>query len=475
LIDSARESGAGADLQIVIVGAGITGLCAARALRAHPNVEFHIYERDSEPGGLCRTRHRDGFTFDHVNHVLHFRSERGKQFVQNLVGEQLASTERNAGIFYKGRFVPYPFQDHLGYLPIGDKLECSLGLLKVWTQQALGALPAPRNFAEWCSSTLGAGILRTFMQPYNRKVWGDEPEQLDVDWMGSFVPTVEPIDVVGSFFRRRANLGYSRQFLYLRSGGTQPLIHAASSDLPVQTNRTVRRVDTARQIVEFADGSRVRYDMLISTIPLTHLVASIDAAPAHVRAAASHLRSTSVMTLTYAMTCPLSHDYHWLYFPEPHYPFFRLTFPSNINPAQAPAGCGLISAEISQPDVTKADSLQDEVTRKLTDIGLLPPASKIEFVERHLLPFAYPVHDLHRRAACDGILQFLQQRNILSIGRFGGWQYSGLDENIVSGLEAADQVLGQSECPASLQPGMEQWAQRSRSSLSNCATDTSSQ
>ncbi|MGH7752751.1 MAG: NAD(P)-binding protein, partial [Gemmatimonadales bacterium] len=55
---------------IAIAGAGLTGLSAACSLEGR---EVAVYEREREPGGLCRTLERDGFAFDLTGHLLHLR------------------------------------------------------------------------------------------------------------------------------------------------------------------------------------------------------------------------------------------------------------------------------------------------------------------------------------------------------------------------------------------------------------------
>jgi phytoene dehydrogenase-like protein len=56
--------------KIVILGAGLTGLSCAYHLRK----DYAIYERENEPGGLCRSNKKDGFVFDCTGHLLHFKT-----------------------------------------------------------------------------------------------------------------------------------------------------------------------------------------------------------------------------------------------------------------------------------------------------------------------------------------------------------------------------------------------------------------
>src|SRR5829696_6560677 len=53
-------------MKLAIIGAGVAGLAAARALRQRqPDLAMTIYEQSRGLGGRAATRRRDGFVFDH--------------------------------------------------------------------------------------------------------------------------------------------------------------------------------------------------------------------------------------------------------------------------------------------------------------------------------------------------------------------------------------------------------------------------
>ncbi|MFH1288587.1 MAG: NAD(P)-binding protein [bacterium] len=54
---------------IIILGAGLTGLSAAY----HLNTNYHIFEKEDEVGGLCRSHIVNGFSFDYTGHLLFFK------------------------------------------------------------------------------------------------------------------------------------------------------------------------------------------------------------------------------------------------------------------------------------------------------------------------------------------------------------------------------------------------------------------
>lgn len=434
-------------MRTVILGAGISGLSAAYALQQISPGSYSLYEQAPAVGGLCRTQKIDGYQFDAVSHVLHFRSEETKSLVQNIVGEELVRQERSAWIYFQRSYVPYPFQTHLNALPSGAKIDCLSGYLKTWAKRTFGSAHEPANFDEWVEQNFGGGIARQFMRPYNRKLWGVEPTRLSLDWIKPFVPQTQLRQVISNVLssRNHHEVGYNPWFFYPARGGIQTVCEAFHSRLTdVYLNQEAAEIDLDNRAVLFHSGGRVSYDRLISTIPLPSLVQRAKGIPEPVKQEVSGLRWTSLLNLTYCLRRPLPRPFHWVYFPEDEFPFFRLVFPSNISAGLAPPGTGLIAAEISNPKPGEEEGLEQQVRSCLLKLGWIEKPADIVRVARNFFPYAYPVHDLERRDRVRRLLHYLQTRGIWSIGRFGAWHYSSMDDAITEAFHIVPAILASS-------------------------------
>jgi protoporphyrinogen oxidase len=430
-------------LHTVILGAGVSGLSAAYALQEFSPRSYSIYEQAPSVGGLCRTQQVDGYQFDAVSHVLHFRSEETKRLVQQILGEQLVRQERSAWIYFQQRYVPYPFQTHLNALPSAAKMDCLNGYLKAWVRRKLTAAREPENFGEWVEQYFGGGIARHFMRPYNQKLWGVTPQELSLDWIRPFVPQTQLRQVISNVISRRNHheVGYNPWFFYPARGGIQTLCEAFRARLTrVHLNQEAIEIDLENRTVQFRDGDRVGYEQLISTIPLPSLIQRIKTIPERLQGEVAGLRWTSLLNLTYCLRRPLPRPFHWAYFPEAEFPFFRLVFPSNISAELAPEGAGLIAAEISNPEPGKEDELEQTVQAYLIKLGWIEQAQDVVRIVRNYFPYAYPVHDLERGERVRRLLHFLQTKRVWSIGRFGAWHYSSMEDAITEALHIAPAI-----------------------------------
>lgn len=61
----------------LIIGAGVSGLGFANFINSN---DYIVLEKNSEPGGYCKTIRQDGFTWDYAGHFFHFQKPLLKDF-----------------------------------------------------------------------------------------------------------------------------------------------------------------------------------------------------------------------------------------------------------------------------------------------------------------------------------------------------------------------------------------------------------
>ena len=439
-------------MRIVILGAGPTGLGAAHRLHELGHTDFTVVDRNPYFGGLATSFRDDhGFTWDFAVHVAHSHYHYVDALMDRLLPDGFYHHQRKSWVRLLGTYAPYPFQNNVRHLPGPALWDCVEGLLAL---QAAAPAGKPANFEEWIRAGFGAGIARHFMLPYNRKIWSTEPRDMGYQWIGDRVPTIDFKRILRNIALGIDDVGWgpNATFQFPKEGGTGAIWQKLGESLPperVRLSLAVASIDPARREIRYADGSRDRYDHLISTLPIPVLVKLAGLEPA-LGPAVRRLRHTHVQVAGIAAAQKIPDalaDKTWLYVPGDESIFYRVTPFSTFSPAHTPdpeKHCSFL-CEISTPGDGPMHSgdLKDRVLRDLREGGLIDcdPATTRHFPMA--AEYGYPVPTLDRDDVLAEILPQLDALGISSRGRFGGWKYevANMDHSLMQGVECANRLL----------------------------------
>ncbi len=452
---------------VIVIGAGITGLSAAWHLRQRGVEGVLVLDRSHRVGGVCQTdevkvKGVGTYLFDWTGHVLHLRNEEVKKVLRPYLA-RCARKERRAWIWFRGTLIPYPFQGNLASLPPAVAGECLTEFLRAWAARPegygrdspqaarplTGDAPSKQDFGQWIEAAFGRGIAKHFMTPYNTKLWRVPPRRLTCEWMGSFVPTPSLEEVLRPFVSADGTgnppMGYNATFWYPTRGGIATFAQWLALQVGhghIRLSQGVRSIDPHSNTLTTHAGTSLPYDALISTAPLPALVRMLTSCPLSIRRAAARLRWTSVTVFHLALTRPMPKDRHWIYIPDPRYPFYRLGYPCNQSRHHVPEGRGSISVECSHRPGTRVEigHWQRRVITALIKMGILRSPREVLKVHVTHVPFAYVIFDRTRTAAVRDIQAWLTAQRIFSAGRYGGWEYSYMEKNFLDGQRAADMI-----------------------------------
>ena len=440
---------------VLVVGAGPTGLGAAWKMIQDGFEDWLLCEAETSAGGLASSvTDEHGFTWDLGGHVQFSHYDYFDAVMDEVLGEDgWLYHDRSSWVWLRGRFVPYPFQLNLRYLPAEEKWHCVRALLRL---SAAPPTERPTNFGEWILSTFGEGIAEVFLYPYNTKVWAHPPETMSWHWIGDRVAVVDVEKVLENILLERDDVawGPNNQFRFPKRGGTGAVWTSLAQRLSHQAEGQIRfgarlvSLDTHARLARFSDGRSIGYRWLVSSIPLDALVklSDLDHALGE-RGSELCYSSTHVVGVGLDGQPPdgLS-DKCWMYFPEGDCPFYRVTVFSRYSPHNVPDATRQWSlmAEVSE---SQYKSVSEDVVRDTID-GML--ATKLVSDRRHVhhtwhrrLERGYPTPTLDRDAILNDVLPELELRSVYSRGRFGAWKYevSNQDHSFAQGVEVIERLL----------------------------------
>jgi protoporphyrinogen oxidase len=441
--------------RIAIIGAGPTGLGAAWRLAELGHHDFVVLDRRGTAGGLASSYvDEHGFTWDIGGHVQFSHYSYYDDVLDSLPIEWLHH-QRESWVWFKERFVPYPFQNNIHRLDPDDRAYVLRGLEEA--ARLRPQMPKAVSFREWIDQTFGEGMASLFLVPYNKKVWAYPPEMLDATWVGErvAVPDLDRIRRNIAEHRDDVSWGPNNTFRFPLHGGTGAIwsnVAARLDPRKLHFGSAVQRIDLRDRSIELAGGRTLRYDTLINTMPVVELCRLAADTPDAVRTAAESLVSSSTHVLGVGLRGEIPATLGkkcWMYFPESHNPYYRVTVFSNYSPKNAPDGAHWsLMAEVSESPAkpVNRETLFDDVIAAMHRDRLIGH-STIVSRWHHFERYGYPTPSLGRKAALSVIHAGLEPLRVFSRGRFGAWTYevSNQDHSFMQGVELADRLTGVGE------------------------------
>ncbi|KAJ6129877.1 UDP-galactopyranose mutase-like protein [Penicillium capsulatum] len=471
-------------VDVLVIGAGPTGLGAAKRLNQINGPSWLIIDSNEKPGGLASTDTTpEGFLYDVGGHVIfsHYK------YFDDCLDEALPNEsdwythQRISYVRYKGLWVPYPFQNNISILPKDDQVKCIDALIDA-ALDARVANTKPQNFDEWNVRNLGTALTDIFGRPYNFKVWAVPPSKMQCSWLGERVaaPNLKALVTNVIMDKVAGNWGPNATFRFPARDGTGGIWTAVAGTIPDSQKRfgqsgDVSKVDAAGKKVTLADGTTIQYDKLISTMAVDALVEKMGDEQGVKMAKDLFYSSTNVIGIGVRGERPERiGDKCWLYFPEDNCPFYRATIFSNYSPYNQPASTvelrtiqlangqkssgsakagpyWSIMLEISESSMKPVDqkTILEESIKGLVNTELylisssLKPEDEIVSTYHRRFDHGYPTPSLERDGTLKELLPHLYNQDILSRGRFGSWKYEvgNQDHSFMLGVESVDHVV----------------------------------
>lgn len=375
--------------EVVILGAGLTGLSCAYHLEKQNYFDFKIFEKNKTPGGLLRSFTQDGFTFDFTGHLLHVSDSYFLQFLDTIAGLQNFNlVSRKSAIHTHNTLTPYPFQMNLHGLPSNVIVDAIHGFIT--RKKSL----CPKSFYDWVLKYFGQGFAKHFFVPYNSKLLAYDVKKVTPSWTGRFIPKTDLKTMLYNAITPpiKQKIGYNQQFYYPKSGGIEFLIKRLKEKMtsPVHTEHNAIHIDTKTKVIYFENGHKENYKTLVTTLPLDNLLKQLyEPASSNLQSKHKKLLCTSVLNFNLGFDSPFLSNNHWHYYPEKQYHFYRIGFWHNINKSSAPQKKTGIYGELA--------FLQNSKTKKqITNLNLTYPQLvlgcqvEIKNIDGHTLQIKVP-------------------------------------------------------------------------------------
>ena len=443
--------------QIFIIGAGPAGLAAALPL-AQAGSKPAVIEQSDKVGGMARTECYKGFRFDMGGHRFFSTHEEVVRFWKEILGKEFLTRPRLSRIYYKKRFFHYPLRPFNVLRHLGLVESILIFLSYVYAQ----CFPYRREetFEQWVTNRFGRRLFETFFRRYTEKVWGISCKELKAEWAAQRIKDLSlKTALLNMLWKTKGTIRtLIEEFSYPRLG--PGMMWNAVRERIEEYGGTIRLSSCLAElchdgeavhslVLNTSDGSeRLPVSHIISSMPVTELVRKLTPSPPPEVLAATHrLHYRDFLTVCLIVNRPHLFPDNWIYIHDPSVKVGRVQNFKNWSPDMVPDQTkSSLGLEYFCQEGDDLWQLSDKELvalgiRESAEMGLLRP-DEVEDGCVFRMPKAYPIYDSTYRESWETIKQYLARfSNVYTIGRNGLHRYDNQDHAMLTGMQAANDVL----------------------------------
>jgi protoporphyrinogen oxidase len=435
------------NVETIIIGAGITGLSAGLELQE----KAMIFEKESVPGGLARSKNFGGYWFDKSVHFLMLNDENIHSKLMPLFGKYLKHFPLVVWVNTSEGIVRYPFQLNIGGLNKLAKAQCLDDFKEVYYLENKDK----SNYKTFLENTFGKKMCELFFIPYNEKCWKFPLDKIVAPGQIWNIQQPTMSEVIEGYTSPNITRGrFNTNGFYPRPEKGYPVRGIGLITKILAEN--VSNLNLVSEVIKIDPMNRLvfvnhlgfinayKYKNCLSTIPLPRLMEVCMDVPHLLMRKVKKLRWTTMLSLAFAIKGErLKNTGHYHYYADPKIPFNKLVFTTEFDPYGSPDdGYGLL-VEYKHPNDTpyNESEILKSIEKSLVEVGAIKDIKQIVAKYIWEIDPAYVIFTKETKNTVGSCHDFLNLYGITSLGRYGNWEYSSMMENIKDGFAYAKRLM----------------------------------
>jgi protoporphyrinogen oxidase len=456
---------------IVVLGAGISGLTAAYELSKIYRDRVIVVEKEKYTGGLAATLHFNRLSVDIGSHrVQSTVNMKIRSYISDSLGIELLKRPRRGLLYMQGMALKYPpsISNLVRSLPLKTSFYYLLSLADRFKY--------PHDTSNYKSAMLhsvGRRIYENYYEDYVYKLWGIAPEHIAVEGMKRRKTILDMKSLLKNI------TGRNNYFYYPRDGMgaiakklIEKIVHnggkiysdAQISSIKVDgSNRisSLSLVDDLRHELSFV------FPLVLSTIPIDDVHAYI-----YPRRIAPKLnwRELRIVYLHVSEDIHVAHE--TFYFPKRETPCGRISFIKKYSPyLNSDARGTIITFEFPSSIGDTIWEMDNQLlcricVQALKTAGIVVQDLRIKDIYSISIKKAYPIYTTDWKQTYQCYLKSMKAvDNLFIFGRRGLFLHCNIDHAVKQGLEVAKTICRHPQQPS------RHWNEIAESFTTCCARD----
>ena len=495
-------------MRVLIIGAGPAGITAGYELKKRsPECDVTIFEESGKIGGISQTVNYKGNRMDIGGHRFFSKDTRVTQWWESIMPMQgapafdykklgresqvkaggpdpetenrvMLTRNRVSRIYYRKKFFDYPVKmnaNTIRNMGFATTVEAGMSYLTSTVRK----LPED-SLENFYINRFGKKLYSMFFEGYTEKLWGRHPRDISADWGAQRVKGLSILAIIrdmimkmkpGKIDAKQVETSLIEQFSYPKYGPGQ-LWETAAADFEKMGGRIVKhaRVCAVQNGEGHVNGivwmdpegelHEEKADIVISSMPLKDLIASMHDVPEDIGAIAEGLpyrdfvtvgllvRKLNLKNETSIPTLGNIVPDNWIYVQDTDVKLGRIQIFNNWSPymVKDPENTVWIGLEYFCLEGDDYWTMPDRkwkglAVRELKKMGVIAGIDDVLDAHCERVKKAYPAYfDTYERI--DELIEYLNSYdNLYCIGRNGQHRYNNMDHSMETAFQTVDNIL----------------------------------
>ncbi|MDA9943694.1 NAD(P)-binding protein [Paracoccaceae bacterium] len=389
--------------EVAIIGAGVSGLASSYFI-GHEKCK--IFEKSKNAYGLLQSTEIDGVSWDIGPHLSFTKHRLVRELFEELSNGSFKEFEALIGNYTNGSWLPHPIQANLYALPKAarnqyyDEILCAIRNEKNPEKH--------KNYAEWLLNAYGNQFTSDFVAKYTRKYWTVDPSTLTIDWIGARLrPFTEQTLAYSMADSADDTKHYINKIRYPQKEGYMRFIKALVTGASINYETNITEINLTKKFFITSCGKRIRFERIISTIPLPEFL-KLCHAPIDIQKVASNLSCTSALLVNCVSMSKSTNPYHWFYVYDEDKFSTRVTDMGNLAPENLANFNSAFQVEVYESNYKPFRLTHKRIAKTVTDeLVKIGVTRSINSYHYKYVKYANIIYDLNYRETVEKILKWI--------------------------------------------------------------------
>ncbi|MBQ2097228.1 MAG: FAD-dependent oxidoreductase [Bacteroidales bacterium] len=432
--------------RIAIIGAGISGLTAAKSLM--DSHEITVYEKSETAGGLAQSVKADGCVF-HICGANSMKniSEKTHKFIEGIIdfGDEIIELKRNSAILFEngevskpefhGMFkkkmteiegVPSPIENHIYMFKPEIQQRIIADIFRVKNREKNKR--TPKFLATYFKAKFGQTLYDMYFGPYNEKVWHSDLRKIPLRWLEGRLsaPTADQM-IFANFNHDKSKFLCEKTFLYDINGGAQRLVNRLVEILGDRL-----RLNHAVECIEHSGGKWIvdgeKYDQIVycANLKLLPKILHIN----EIKPFGSYIDTLKYHGTT-SVFCELSKNpYTEIYLPGKEHRAHKIICTGNFADTNN-NDTHKMTGTVEFTDYVSEDEIKEELSRM--------PLNPIYITHRYT-EYTHAIQDIDTHETVEKIKSTLRPMGFYMTGLFAEWVQYNVNQAINAAINTVESM-----------------------------------